>query len=116
MQRKNYESDDERFSADAYTIKGYRGVAWRVLGWETEPGETEWWDATGGEDGEGEMVLDDDPEPVRTGRVVARMVGDDHRFTFDESDLTPLTREEYCGECGQIGCGHDGLDRSDADA
>jgi hypothetical protein len=94
--RVNYESDDDTFSADAYTAKGWSaGVAWRVFGWETQPDEdTEW---TGYE--------------VRTGRVVAVMVGDDQRFTFDPEELTPLAREEYCGVCGQVGCNHDGYER-----
>ena len=71
------------------------GVAWRILGWETQPDEdTEW---TGIEE--------------RTGRVVARMVGDDSLFVYELEDFEPLVREEYCGECGQIGCMHDGLDR-----
>lgn len=84
------------FSADAYTVAGYRGIAWYVLGWETEPDEdTEW---SGIEN--------------RTGRLVAIMVGDDRRFTFDPEELTALDREAYCGSCGQVGCGHDGLDRS----
>jgi hypothetical protein len=92
------ESDDVHFSADAYTVKGdkYR-IAYRVLGWQTEPDEdTEW---SGCEN--------------RTGMVVAVMIGDDRRHIVDESDLVPIKREEYCGECGQIGCGHDGLDRSE---
>lgn len=106
---KDYERDAEHFSADAYrNVKGFGGIAWRVLGWETEPGPSEWRDEE-----TGEWVTDEDPEPVRTGRVVAVMVGDDSRFTFDEDDLSPLPREDYCGECGQIGCGHDGLDRSE---
>ena len=107
--RKRYEKDDEAFSADAYTVKGYRGIAWRVLGWETEPGLTEWWDKEAEE-----MVYDSEPEDVRTGRIVCIMVGDDHCFTFDPEDVTPLPREDYCGECGQIGCSHDGLYRSEA--
>jgi hypothetical protein len=94
--RRHYEEDDSTFSADAYVVQGYRGVAWHVLGWETEPDEdTEW---SGYE--------------VRTGRVVARMVGDDRDFTFDPDELEALEREEYCGVCGQVGCAHDGLDRS----
>ncbi len=97
MNRKHYESDRETFNADAYTVKGSGRVAWHVLGWETEPDEdTEW---SGYEQ--------------RTGRVVAIMVGDDHCFTFDPADVTPLPREDYCGECGQIGCTHDGLDRTE---
>jgi hypothetical protein len=98
--RKHYEQDDETFNAPAYTIneKWAKGVAWYVLGWETEPDEdTEW---SGIEN--------------RTGRVVCKMVGDDSHFTFEPEDVIPLEREAYCGECGQIGCGHDGLDRSEA--
>ena len=90
MRTKNYEEDGASFDADAYVAKGWRGIAWHVLGWETEPDEdTEW---SGYE--------------RRTGNVVAVMVGDDRRFTFEPDDLTPIDREEYCGECGQVGCGH----------
>jgi hypothetical protein len=97
VKRPNFEEDETTFPAEAYTVDGYRDVAWHVYGWETEPDEdTEW---SGYE--------------VRTGRVVAVMIGDDRRFTFDPSELTPLEREDYCGECGQIGCAHDGLDRSE---
>lgn len=42
------------------------------------------------------------------------MVGDDKRHTVDKDDCTPIEREDYCGECGQIGCSHDGYDRSEA--
>ncbi|MDM7993767.1 MAG: hypothetical protein QUS11_10695 [Candidatus Fermentibacter sp.] len=84
-----YEQDDETFTADAYRVQGHGGVAFRVLGWETEPDEdTEW---SGRE--------------VRTGKVVAVMVGDDHRWKFDPEEVTPLGEDEYCQECGQIGCG-----------
>lgn len=96
MPRLHYESDDAAFPADAYRVSGYDGIAWHVLGWETEPDEdTEW---SGIEE--------------RTGRVVAMMVGDDRKFSFDPDEVTPLEREEYCGVCGQIGCSHDGYDRS----
>ena len=94
--RRNYETDDETFNADAYRVKGYSGVAWRVRGWETEPDEdTEWSRCEN-----------------RTGRVIAVMVGDDRQFAFEPYDISPLEREKYCGECGQIGCEHDGYDRS----
>lgn len=84
--RPNFEQDDAAFPAEAYTAAGWgAGVAWRVYGWETAPDEdTEW---TGIEE--------------RTGRVVAVMVGDDRRFTFDPDDLTPLDDLAYCAECGQ---------------
>lgn len=95
--RKHYEADYATFNAGAYKVKGHGGVAWTVLGWETQPDEdTEW-----------------SGQEVRTGSVVAVMVGDDRRFTFDPDDLEPLKREDFCGECGQIGCAHDGLDRSE---
>lgn len=95
MRTKHYEEDDTTFPADAYTVRGYRGIAFYVLGWETAPdADTEW---TGIEE--------------RTGQVIAIMVGDDHRHVVDPNDLTPIAREAYCGECGQVGCSHDGLDR-----
>jgi len=93
----HYDEDDAYFDAPAYTVRGYGGVAWYVRGWEVEPDEdTEW---SGIEE--------------RTGKVVATMVGDDTRHVLDESDLTAIKREDYCGECGQIGCTHDGLARDE---
>jgi len=90
MSRTHYESDDATFSADAYKVSGYEGVAWHVYGWETEPDEdTEW---SGIEN--------------RTGKVVAVMVGDDRMFSFDPDELTPITAEDYCPSCGQTGCKH----------
>lgn len=100
IHRPHYESDDATFDAPAYVETRRPGVAWYVLGWETEPDEDTGW--SGMEN--------------RTGRIVAVMVGDDRRFTFDRDELAPLKREDYCGECGQIGCAHDGLDRSDDDS
>jgi hypothetical protein len=98
MRAEHYETDDERFPAEAYMVAGYRGIAFYVLGWETQPDDdTEW---TGIEE--------------RTGRVVCVMVGDDYHHKIDPDDLTPLDRESYCDECGQVGCTHDGIDRSEA--
>ena len=98
--RIHYECDDDTFSADAYReVRNHIAVAWWIMGWETGPDEdTEW---SGFE--------------VRTGRVVARMVGDDRDYTFEPDDLEPLAREAYCGECGQIGCTHDGYDRAEGE-
>lgn len=95
--RTHYEADDAAFPADAYTAAGWgAGIAWSVLGWQTEPDEdTDW---SGYE--------------VRTGKVVARMVGDDRDFTFDPDDLTPLDEDDYCAECGQVGCTADGRERA----
>jgi len=100
VRRRGYESDDAHFNAAAYAVADYPGIAFAVYGWETEPDEdTEW---SGYE--------------ARTGRVVVVMVGDDRRHVVDEADLAPLDRAAYCGECGQVGCGHDGLDRSEGAA
>ena len=97
MKRQGYEKDDETFNADAYRVRQYSGIAWHVLGWETEPDEdTEW---SGIEE--------------RTGRVIAIMIGDDRRFSLASDDVSPIDRKEYCGSCGQIGCAHDGLDREE---
>jgi hypothetical protein len=88
MRRPNYEQDDATFGADAYKVSGYQGIAWHVLGWETEPDkDTEW---SGYEN--------------RTGKIVAVMVGDDRKFVFDQGDITPLESGQYCPSCGQTGC------------
>lgn len=90
MPKLHYEKDDKTFHAPAYKVQGYDGIAWYVLGWETEPDEdTEW---SGIEN--------------KTGNVVAMMVGDDRHFSFPPDEITPLKREAYCGTCGQIGCAH----------
>jgi hypothetical protein len=34
------------------------------------------------------------------------------RDSFKKSDLIPLDDLDYCAECGQVGCCHDGRDRS----
>ena len=127
--RITYEADNDAFPADAYTADAWgSGIAWRVLGWETAP-IVVWTcadcDASGYErpEGGGRVTDHGDPEcehaayatdddTERTGRVVAIMVGDDRHFTFEPDELTPLAREAYCGSCGQVGCTHDGLDRS----
>ena len=44
-------------------------------------------------------------------RVTVVMVGDDRRYVVDREDCTPIKRRAYCGQCGQIGCTHDGLER-----
>jgi hypothetical protein len=94
----HYEDADDTFTADAYTVSGWgRGIAWRVYGWETEPDQDSEW--TG--------------EEVRTGRIVVVMIGDDRRFVVDPEDVTPLADLDYCAECGQVGCTHDGRDREE---
>lgn len=97
-----------------YRVDGMAGMAFRLDGYAKvwEPAQTlavdpdtneetgEWVDV----DGEGEWV--DDPT-----HVLAVAVGDDYRHTVAVEDLTPIDRADFCGECGQVGCTHDGLDR-----
>lgn len=87
--RLNYEHAEE-YQEDAYRIDGYRGIAWSILGWETQPDkDTEW---SGYE--------------VRTGNLVAMMIGDDRHFSADPDNVHVLDEDEYCCVCGQIGCHH----------
>jgi len=78
------------FDFDAkYTVEGWRGIAWHA--WhhaKLRDADYEW---TG--------IEVDDPE-----RVVCTMVGDDEKHTFYVEELTKLEEDEYCPECGQIGC------------
>ena len=90
---KHYE-DAQEFQG-AYTVSGYRGIAWSVYGWETKPDEdTEWSECYN-----------------RTGQLVMTMIGDDRHFAIDPADVSPLDELAYCAECGQIGCAHDGRER-----
>ena len=95
MSRPNYEEDTNAFPSCAYSIKGYRGIAWHVYGWETQPTEDTEWDGI----------------EERTGKVVCVMVGDDRRFTFEPQEIAALDDLAYCASCGQIGCTHDGRER-----
>lgn len=127
--RMDYERDDTTFPANAYAVSGHPGIAWYVLGWKLAPihcwqcvdCERSGYERPNGggaiiEPGNPEcdhehIAESDEPDYERTGEVVCVMVGDDHHWTFDPGALTPIARESYCGECGQIGCCADGLHR-----
>ena len=73
----------------AYRVASYPGIAWHWYGDETEPDDdTEW---SGYE--------------APTGRVVMVMIGDDRRHSIDPDDCVMIAEDDYCGGCGQIGCG-----------
>lgn len=76
--------DGDSFVGTAVTVESYKGVAFRI-------------DAVS--------------LPFPAERVQAHMIGDDRTFEFDRDEVVVLEREAFCGECGQIGCTHDGLDR-----
>jgi hypothetical protein len=100
MRRPHYEEDPETFTADYYRHVRMPGVAFYVRGWETEPDQdTEW-----------------SGQEVRTGRVIAVMVGDDYKHRCDPEDLIPIERKEFCGGCGQIGCHCDAYEEEEATA
>lgn len=86
------------YDADAYRVAGWGAIAWYIIGWETCPDDDTEWSGT----------------YQRTGKLLARMVGDDAYFALEPSDLTPLGELDYCAECGQVGCRHDGRDRGSA--
>lgn len=92
-----------------YTVAGYRGVAFRPLGYATT------------EEYEGDILVCDDDEcdhqvsglcwaegdtsiVTDPDRVRAVMVGDDGEFIVDVEDLTALSEDDYCPGCGQVGC------------
>lgn len=52
---------------------------------------------------------------VELEEVIAVMVGDDRPWRIAVSDAIVIPREAFCGECGQLGCRCDGLDREDYD-
>lgn len=41
------------------------------------------------------------------------MIGDDARHREYRTSFEPLKRNDYCGECGQVGCTCDALDRTE---
>jgi hypothetical protein len=103
-----------KFTQQHYKRDGYEGIAWRVVGQPMIQSECQ-----GHPDNTG-MAPDDqfesgqtyycdgsceEPQPDET-RVIAVMVGDDRRHTFDADELVPISDNEFCSECGQIGCGH----------
>jgi hypothetical protein len=79
-----------------YKVHGYGGVAFYLLGYVTTRDEDYEW--TGLED-------------VDASQVRAVMVGDDYVHIVDVDDLTVIAEDDYCAECGQIGCTADGRER-----
>jgi len=86
--KRQYEYDSQ-FDG-AFTVDGYKGVAWYVWGWEIEPDQDTEWSGLYN----------------HTGNVVATMVGDDRHFVFDIGEIHKLDESEYCHSCGQTGCKH----------
>ena len=82
----------------AYKVRRYEGIAFRFHSWPKvwEPYRNEYDEES---DLDGEWV-----EQENGDRACFHMVGDDHVFTFDLADVTPIKESAFCHSCGQIGC------------
>lgn len=82
---------------DAVRVRGHRGVAFTFLGFKKV------FHSHGGEPDEavegGYWDTDFDTACVQ-------MVGDDRVFEVDFDAMTALATEDFCADCGQIGCPH----------
>ena len=95
-----------------YRVTNWPGVAVRLERWPTVWVPFTYTDVD--EDGDEIEVESNEGEfedDTHSGRIVVVMVGDDKEHTVDVTDLTKLDELDYCLECGQIGCGHDGRER-----
>jgi hypothetical protein len=91
----------------------FAGVALRVVGYPRKWEPSLFFDPDTGEDFEADTGDGDWYDDVDGGRVLVRMVGDDRDHELDRDELQPLKRSEFCGGCGQIGCGCDPYDGDD---
>jgi hypothetical protein len=82
-------------TGDYVTCESYRGVALIVRDLETV--WVDYLNESDGEEWEGS-------EQVWNGRYVVTMVGDNRRFSVEESELTTIDRDAFCVDCGQTGC------------
>ena len=97
-----------------YSVAGYGGIAFYLLGYATEWTEEEWIYCGEGDPDEESSYLYNEPEEIENrDRVRAVMVGDDRVHEIDIDDLTVIDDLDYCAECGQIGCHADGRDREE---
>ncbi len=102
-------------AGDSVVVRGWRGVAYRVLGpvqvwepWLSVVEDVETGEQYEDDTGEGEWIEGDGT------RLRVCMVGDDHVREVDASDCSLLEEDDFCHECGQIGCTHDGRERPDS--
>jgi hypothetical protein len=103
-----------------YAVAGYGGVAFYLQGYAKEWTEESWqYDGDDRESTDEYEPRDDpanyvynEPEEVEDRSMVrAVMVGDDYVHIVDVDDLTLIADDDYCAECGQIGCTADGRPR-----
>lgn len=108
-------ADNELDMSAHYTVAGYRGVAFYIAGWTTEEryeGDYLVCDDEDCDHSASEMCwVEGDTSLIQGDMLRAVMVGDDREHIVDPEDLTKIEEADFCHECGQIGCTHDGLER-----
>lgn len=98
-----------------YSVAGYGGIAFYLLGYATEWTEESWeYSGEGDEEFESSYWYNEPEEVEDRSRVRAVMVGDDHVHEVDIDDLTVIGELDYCAECGQIGCTAGARDREES--
>lgn len=102
-------------SSKVYKVRGFEGVACRFAGYPQrwEPYTYFAVDDETGEEYETESADGEWVDDTDSGMVLMVMVGDDHKHKVSENRCTPIDDLDYCASCGQIGCAHDGRDRSE---
>jgi hypothetical protein len=89
------------------TVPWYRGVACYVRGPVKvfEPYMAYYTDPETGDEFED---YTDDGEWINGdgSRLRLVMVGDDREFEADADECTVISDDDFCSDCGQIGCGH----------
>lgn len=75
-----------------YSVDGYDGVAFYSRGNPTYS----YYDPE----------IGDNVEEIDDNHLVMVMVGDDREHTVPYDCVTEISEDDFCHQCGQIGCGH----------
>lgn len=91
-----------------YRVNGYPGIAFAVRGYaqQWEPFTCLTLDPESGEECEAQTADGEWYDDVT--QVIVTAIGDDRKVTVPIDDLTPLSDDAYCHECGQLDCTADG--------
>lgn len=91
-----------------YTVDSHPGIAFRLLGPDVMTPDPELC-CTDEDCHHDEPDCWYQPEPEESDTWVRMvMVGDDTVHYLEVTDVHPITDDDYCHECGQIGCTADG--------
>lgn len=85
--------------AGAFTVDGVVGVAWRAIKYKQvpviDPEQIDYDDAP-------DFIEEIDDKDW----IIAVMVGDNRRHEIEVSEITMIEDDDYCSQCGQVGCSH----------